>query len=133
MVRIEQYGLGLMAFLFALAALGGLFAPELLFDNIGIAINTPAGAAEIRAINAGLLGGSSFLFAMGAKHESHRDIALVMAVIVLGGFTLGRLVSLVMDGVPEHPIAFAALVVESIGFVVAILLLRHHRKRLVAD
>ena len=128
MVRKEQIGLALLAFFFAIAGLVGLFLPHLLFEPIGIELSTVAGVAEIRAAYAGLLGAGAYLFAMGARHVHLRDIALVFAVIVLGGFTLGRLLSLLLDGFPDHPIAMIALVVEGIGCAIAFFLLRIHRQ-----
>jgi hypothetical protein len=68
---------------------------------------------------------------MGALRAPRRTLALTFAVVVLGGFSLGRWVSWGLDGPPEHPVAIANLIAENVGFVLAALLLVARRRRAV--
>ena len=125
--RIETASLWLLASVFTVVAAIGLCAPSVLFDPTGVALDTLAGVAEIRAAYCGHFGGAAYVFAMGARDSSRRELALFLAVLVLGGFVLGRLLSWGLDGAPEAPVAIINLAAESVGLVAALLLWRGHR------
>ena len=129
MERVEVCCLGLLAAVFAAVAAVGFFLPHVLFDPIGVPLDSAAAAAEIRAGYGGLFGAVSYVCAMGALRPPRRTQALTVAVIALGGFTVGRLLSWGLDGAPENPIAVANLIAEGVGFTVAALLLFARRRR----
>ncbi len=126
--RVEIVCLGLLAAVFAVVAALACFAPQLLFGPIGLSLDSSAVAAELRAAYTGLFGLAAWIFARGALHEDRRAFALSAAAIVLGGFTLGRLVSLVLDGAPGNALAVANLVAESVGFCAALALVLGRRR-----
>ena len=109
-VKTERVCLGLLALVFAGIAAVGLLAPHALFEPTGLHLDTIAGVAEIRAAYGGLFGGAAYVFVIGARDAVHRRLALTMAVLVLGGFTLGRLFSWGADGTPDVPVAMVNLV-----------------------
>jgi hypothetical protein len=130
MHTLTRFGLALLSLIFALVALIGLGAPEILFAPLDVSLHTAEGAAEIRAAYFGLFGATAALFAMGAASERHRSSALWVATLILGGFTLGRILSGFVDGPPTHPIAILNLVAESIGFLCATAFLVAHLRRI---
>jgi len=126
--RIEVAFLGLLAAVFTLVAALACFAPHLLFEPIGLSLDSSAVAAELRAAYTGLFGLAAWIFARGALLEERRGLALSAAAIVLGGFTLGRLVSLGLDGAPDNALAVTNLVLESLGFCAALVLVLLRRR-----
>ncbi len=133
MDRLERICLGFLALIFAAVAVIGLVVPHVLFDPIGVPLDDIAGLAEIRAAYAGLFGTASWLLVTGLLRESRRTLALTVAFFVLGGFTVGRLLSWGVDGTPENPVALANLVAEAVGTLIAGLLLFARRGRAQAS
>jgi len=125
--KLETWALWVLACVFAGVAGIGMCAPTVLFDPTGIALDTGAGAAEIRAAYGGLFGAVAYVFLDGAREPTRRRQALFVAVLVLGGFVLGRLVSWCVDGTPSAPVAIVNLAAESLGFVVVLFLWRVHQ------
>lgn len=119
MDRFAQLTLGITAAVFALVACLGWFAPDILMAPAGIEMTEAAGYAEIRAAYGGLFSASALVYALGTARASMRPHAIRLMAVVLGGFVLGRLISLVVEGVPSTP-ALATLAVESIGFIAAL-------------
>ncbi len=110
----------------ALRILGGAFLlvaalclvdPRWVLADMEVVLDTATALAEIRAAYGGALGGLGVLFIWGAAQAIHRRLALGVAAIVLGGFTVGRLLSLLLDGIPSH-YALACLVAEGGGSLV---------------
>jgi len=114
MDRMAQAGLVTLALIFACVALIGWFAPDLLFEPIGVALATPDGRAEIRAAYGGHFFGWALVFATGAVRPGLRRWALAGAAVVLWGFVLGRVVSWGLDGAPGM-VGIAIALVESCG------------------
>ena len=91
----------LLSFIFTLVALQALLVPSLFVLPVEIHIVSPAGFAEIRAGYSGCFGGLAFMFFRGAKELEHRQLSLILAALVLGLFSLGRFISLGIEGVPN--------------------------------
>ena len=121
---IERYSLWLLAMVFTVVAIVGLFTPRLLFDPTGLTLDTVAGLAEVRAAYFGLFGAVAYVFACGARDAARRKMAFLVATLVLGGFVLGRLISWGIDGAPTAPVAIINLIAETVGCVAAIALWR---------
>ncbi|MGB0589178.1 MAG: DUF4345 family protein [Myxococcota bacterium] len=119
--RIASYGLWLLTSIFALVALLCLTDPTVLLGAMEIGLDSPSAMAEVRAGYAGTFGGLAVLFAIGARQSRMRRLALGIAAIVLGLFTLGRLLSMALDGAP-NTLAFFNHALEAMGFVVALAL-----------
>jgi hypothetical protein len=121
--RIAVHGLRLLAGVFGAVSLLCLLDPTLLLGNMEIGLETATALAEVRAGYGGTFAGLAVLFAVGAQRVNYRSLALGVASIVLGTFTLGRLLSLATDGVPST-LAFANHAVEAVGFALALWLWR---------
>jgi hypothetical protein len=121
--RIAVHGLRLLAGVFGAVSLLCLLDPTLLLGNMEIGLETATALAEVRAGYGGTFAGLAVLFAVGAQRVNYRSLALGVASIVLGTFTLGRLLSLATDGVPST-LACANHAVEAVGFALALWLWR---------
>jgi len=125
MDAFHRFYLSVLAACFALVALLAALSPEVLFDPITVDLgHDPAGRAEIRAAYLGLFGTAGVCFGVGARRTGWRQPATWAAVLILGGFVAGRLISLGIDGVP-NTVAWATVVLESLGLVIGLFLLRN--------
>ena len=131
--KLETLSLWILAAVFVVVALLGLLAPRILLEPAGVVLETRAGLAEIRAAYCGLFGASAFVFFAGARHRIEREVALHVAVLILGGFFGGRVLSWAIDGSPIAPIAIINLLAEGLGFVVVVSLWWGRRKARRAD
>ena len=119
--QIASYGLWLLTAIFALVALLCLTDPTVLLGAMEIGLDSPTAMAEVRAGYAGTFGGLAVLFANGARQPNLRRLALGVAAIVLGLFTLGRLLSVTLGGAP-NTLAFINHALEAVGFLLALVL-----------
>lgn len=97
----------------------GWFAPDILFAPIGVQISDAAGYAEIRAAYGGHFTGAGLFFALGTAKEHYRDTALTLGAVILGGFVFGRLLSMVIEGVPSA-VALFTLTIETVGLTASL-------------
>ena len=132
--RVTQFVLGLLALVFGVLALIFFFYPVLLFGPISVSEGPPALWAELRAGYGGLFGTAAIIFGASVRRTEWQESALAVAALILAGFVFGRCLSLVLDGVPENPIAIINLVAEAISCVAVALFWRRRRKmRVVAS
>ncbi len=120
------HALRLVGAIFAVVGVIALFVPHVLFDPIGISLTTASGLAEIRAAYGSFFLCSAGLFWAGSMRAELRRTSLTWACMVLTGFVVGRVISLVLDGMPNG-MAMANLGTEILGAIVAGVLL-HLRK-----
>ena len=113
----------LLSLIFGVVAIEALFIPLALVNPVEIAIDSPSSFAEIRAGYGGGFGGLALLYWMGARNETIRSISLKIAVVVLGLFSLGRFVSLALEGIPN---TFSMMIhsSEMIGCLISLAFLR---------
>ena len=121
--KSSQIVLSILGLSFALVAILGLFVPRILFSQVEIAFNGPAALAEIRAAYGGLFGIVAILFFAGVYKPVFRKVALWCGVLVLGGFAVGRVFSLFVDGVPNTA-AWAAFFIEGTALLACGILYR---------
>lgn len=125
--HLARYGLHLLGLIFFLVSGVCLVDPTLLLGNMEIGLETPSALAEVRAAYGGAFGGLGVLFWLGAQRPAQRSLALGIATVVLGLFTVARLISLALDGTPST-LAFANHAAEAVGFLLALLLWRSATK-----
>lgn len=116
-------GLRLLGGVFALISALCMLDPTLLLAPMEVGLQTPTALAEARAGYSGTFAGLAALFILGAERAEHRRLALGVAALVLGVFTLGRCVGLLVDGIPNS-LAFANHAVEAVGAALALWLWR---------
>ena len=118
---ITVASLRLLALIFTAIALTCLVDPRLLLEAMEVGLETPSALAEARAGYSGTFLGLALLCATGAQRAEARRLALGVVVLVLGIFTLARILSWLIDGEPN----LAAMVnhgLEGVGFFFALVL-----------
>lgn len=88
-----------------------LLALEHVLAFYGERVHSVTEAAIVRSAYGGVFVAFAVLFELGARREGLARAALAALATFMGGFALGRVVSLVTDGVP-HPVLVAILIVE---------------------
>jgi len=109
-----------------IAAIGATYlgAPGLLLDVYGISLQSASEANLFRGAYGGVFIAFALLFFGGALKESLARPALFSLLAFMGGFALGRLVSMAVDGMP-HILLVAIFAVEVVYAVAALYLLRN--------
>ncbi len=129
MHRPSQLALVLASLCFGVVGVAGWLSPDTLFAPVGAEFRDAAAYAEIRAAYGGHFVGAALFFGYGAWNATWTRPALIYATLVLGGFVLGRLISLGVEGVPSA-VALFTLGIEAAGFLTGAALLawrsKHH-------
>ena len=103
-----------------------LVAPRTFYASYGITLGQNASLlSELRALGAGLAG-FGLVMLLGIWRHAVLPVAIATAMMVFIAFPVGRLVGLVMDGMPSGSL-IGALVVE---LIIAALCLAAFRRRL---
>ena len=105
----------------------GVAPVESLNWLFGMTVEVPNQAHIFRGIM-GLYLGMVLLWIMGAMNESCERPAIIAEVFFMSGLAVGRLLSVVVDGVP-HWLLLGYIVVEVVLAIAGIALLRQTRPR----
>lgn len=97
MTRFTLYGAGLM--MLVVGALH-LIAPQMMMREPGIDLISANHFHVVRAAYGGAYLGIAALFLAGATRRVDARAALAAVVLIFGGFALGRIVSIAVDGIP---------------------------------
>ncbi len=111
--------LTLVGLAFLSIAIQALFTPQLVMDNVDIQLTNISAKSSTMGFYGGvnLLLGLYIIYA-GFKNQS---MGLILAALYGGGFVIGRLLSLIMDGMPNS-FVLTWLGVESTLTLIALLL-----------
>lgn len=97
-------------------AVQAILDPQAIFDNVQVQLGNITARNSVRA----LYGGVNLVFALFWMYAAIRmqTMGLLLALLYTGGFALGRILSIIMDGMPD---AFATqwLVTESVFALMA--------------
>lgn len=121
--KLALWGAGLM--MLVVGALH-LFNPQMMMNTPQIELSTINHLHVIRAAYGGAYLGIATLFLLGALGRIHTATALLSVVVLFGGFALGRVFSMVVDGLPV-PMYFGVLGAEVFFALCAAIALRQHR------
>jgi hypothetical protein len=127
--RWTSRALALLALVFGALSLVSFLRPTILSAPIGLSEGPPALWAELRAASGSFFGSTAVFFGMAARRPEWQGRPLGLAMLILGGFVMGRCLSILLDGFPSNPIAQGNLAVECVAFAVALSLWRRHRTR----
>lgn len=100
-----------------------LAAPQMMMATPGIELISVNHYHIIRAAYGGAYLGIAALFLSGLVRPALRSFALLAVAMLFGGFAFGRLVSLVLDGVPVA-LYLAVLTFEVVFAALALMALR---------
>jgi hypothetical protein len=119
--RARQFLLGLTALVFAGIAVASLVAPRTMAEGLGYSLESVDALSEFRAVYVGLWLATAVLMVVALRRVREAVLADLCAILVLGQ-TVGRVVSLVLDGMPSGRV-WPMFVLEAIGGV-ALLVVR---------
>jgi hypothetical protein len=119
--RLRRVLLGLSAVVFAGIAVASLVAPRMMAEGVGYSLASVDAFSEFRAVYVGLWLATAVLFVIALRRVELAILGDLCALLVLGQ-TLGRMASLVLDGVPSGRV-WPMFVLEAVGGV-ALLLVR---------
>jgi hypothetical protein len=97
LAKVALWGAGIM--MLVVGALH-LFNPQMMMDTPQIQLTTVNHLHVIRAAYGGAYLGIATLFLMGALGRIPVRVGLLSVVVLFGGFAVGRLFSMVVDGMP---------------------------------
>lgn len=120
MTRFTLLGAGLM--MLVVGALH-LLNPQMMMREPGIVLSSTNHLHVVRAAYGGAYLGIAALFLAGALQRIEVRAALAAVVLIFGGFALGRIVSIVADGMPV-PLYLGVLGAELMFATCAVLALR---------
>lgn len=112
--RIVSIVLAVAGGTFVAAGLSHLAAPDRMLAPLGIELTTATAMGEVRSGYGGLHLALGVVFLGGILSPRLRDLALLMLAAVIGGLALGRVLSLVIDGMPAV-MGWALLIIELFG------------------
>jgi hypothetical protein len=104
-----------------------LIAPQMMMEAPKIELISVNHLHVVRAAYGGAYLGIAALFLLGLLRDHLRGFALLSVSVLFGGFALGRLVSIALDGVPVS-LYIAVLAFEMIFAVLAFSALRFERR-----
>ena len=115
---LAELFLGANALAIGLIGLGYLWNPNRLLARSELETGSAAMDSMLRSAYGGLFVGMAAIFALGALVPSRTSDALLFTLLFMGGFALGRVVSLVRVGSPGRAVN-ALLGYEVVATVVA--------------
>jgi Domain of unknown function (DUF4345) len=115
----------LYVFAITFLALGAhfLIVPTALTVETEIALPTPVAVQEVRGVYGGFFLGTGLYLLLCARREAWLHQGLVALASIMGGFVLGRVVGLLLDG-PANALLYFLLTAEIAGFLLSLYLLK---------
>lgn len=105
--------LSLIGAVFIGLGLVGLINPTLLLNPLmDTALKNPSAINEGRSAYGGQLLSIGVLLLIGVRHDDFRQAAFLMAVVIGGGLSVGRLASIFLDGFPTNPLIWIFFISE---------------------
>ena len=97
-------------------AVQAILDPQVIFDNVQVQLGNITARNSVRA----LYGGVNLVFALFWIYAAIRmqTTGLLLALLYTGGFALGRILSIIMDGMPDT-FATQWLITESVFALIA--------------
>lgn len=105
-----------------LIGLGYLISPQFMYGLYGIELETVNEANMVRSAYGGLFLGFAALFFLGVRRDQLATPSLIALLTFMGGFAIGRVISIIVDGMPS-PLVLSLLVFEIIYSALAAYLL----------
>lgn len=125
-MNMKAWALGSASAGTALIGLTYLISPQAILDVYGVSLQSVNAANLLRGAYGGLFVTFAALFCAGAVKAEFARPALLSLLAFMGGLAIGRIVSLMTDGIP-HPVLIAMFIVEVFYACVAVRLLTRHR------
>ena len=130
-LRVTQVFLGLMGLAFVKVGIETLTNPQAVLDAVGIELNNPSAFSSMRAVYGGmhLMFGLFCLFGIWKDQRS----ALKLLVLYTGGFVIGRISGIMVDGMPNEFVSTWLVTEAFSGIISGLLLYLIHRPQSVGQ
>jgi ABC-type thiamin/hydroxymethylpyrimidine transport system permease subunit len=119
--KVRQVLLGLTAAVFVAIAIASLLAPQAMAQELGYALLSVDALSEFRAIYVGLWLATAVLLVVAIRRVEVALLGDFCAILVLGQ-TGGRIMSLLLDGIPSMRV-WPIFLLEAVGGI-ALLVVR---------
>jgi hypothetical protein len=118
--RISQFFLALMALAFCKVGLEALFTPHTVLANVGITLDNTSALSSMRAV----YGGLHLAFGIFCLWGLFKKVSapLILIALYTTGFVIGRVTSIIMDGIPNE-FVITWLFTELFSLIVSVTLL----------
>jgi ABC-type thiamin/hydroxymethylpyrimidine transport system permease subunit len=111
--KVRQVLLGLTASVFVAVAIASLIAPRAMAEALGYSLLSVDALSEFRAIYVGLWLATAVLLVVAIRRVEVALLGDLCAILVLGQ-TGGRIVSLLLDGIPSKRV-WPIFLLEAVG------------------
>lgn len=111
--RVRQVLLGLTAAVFVAIAIASLITPRTMAEGLGYSLASVDALSEFRAVYVGLWLATAVLLVVAIRRVQEALLGDLCAILVLGQ-TAGRIVSLVLDGIPSGRV-WPIFLLEAVG------------------
>lgn len=118
-LKVRAFILYLVAGIFLLIAMASLLIPEKMAEPLGYRLDNVNALNEFRAIYVGLWLAHTLIFVMAARNTQQAVLGDICGILLMGQ-VVGRVISLLVDGVPSadlFPVAIAEFVGAILIFV----------------
>jgi len=127
-MTISRWILFITGITYVIFAVAFILFPVMMATKFDTALETPTALSNFRSAQGGLqLGLGAYLICCGIRKSWVRS-GLAAQALTSGGFVIGRVVSLFVDGEPK-PVTYGLLLVEIVGCAVALVLLQVSRQK----
>lgn len=120
---LARWVVGLSCAVFAAAGLPFLLLPAQMTSFVGVSLTTVTADNDVRAVYGGVATGLAVFLAMAVRRSDWLVPALVVVLLTLGGLSMGRFISWIVQGLPD-PIGLLLHAAELTGFVLVLFTLR---------
>lgn len=125
-MQLAKFSIFITVLIYLIIGIWCLFAPIQTSSGIEISLPTTTAIIDFRATYGGLLVGIGIFFIVCLK-DTYVRLGLILQALTLGGFAFGRVVGLVLDGIP-NPIIIYFLIAEIGGVILAMFAMRSLRR-----
>jgi Domain of unknown function (DUF4345) len=116
-MQLAKFSIFISILIYLIIGLWCLAAPIQTSSGIDIQLPTPTAIIDFRATYGGLLVGIGIFFIVCLK-EAYLKIGLILQALSLGGLAFGRIVGIILDGMPR-PLLIYFLVAEIAAVILA--------------
>ena len=111
--KLRRFLLGVPALVFVLVALASLVAPHRMAEGLGYSLDSVDALSEFRAVYVGVWLATAALLVVALRRVQDALLGDLCAVLILGQ-TFGRVVSLLLDGIPSGRV-WPMFILEALG------------------
>lgn len=125
-MQLAKFSIFITILIYLIIGIWCLFAPIQTSSGVDIQLPTTTAIVDFRATYGGLLVGIGIFFIVCLK-DTYIRLGLILQALSLGGLAFGRIVGLILDGMPK-PLLIYFLIAEIGAVILAIFAIRSLRR-----